>query len=335
MVWYRIDESREMRPNYVAQMNEAVADLRDSLIDEGLFEESENKYMNWLKDKLQKLCPSPEKLKDFFKGIGQKIDAKIQNCKFDYIKNAWNNLKDMATVEDCQEISPEEVGLPSQGGNGEGGEAAPEETPPEENAPVEDEEQAVTAESSRYDEGFFDSLKSGWKKLTGGGEEEAPAPAKGRKTAKKGTAKKGVVKKAPAKTAATKKGTVKKGTATKKATAKKGAGKGAGKKAPAKGKGKQTAMQRVLQFLKAHWKQIVIILIGCLALYFLGSWIAASFATSSAVKGACQAVLKPAFKMPAGMKTLPKGAKLLANGVVKFADGTILASGDSAIDDDF
>ena len=84
--------------------------------------------MNWLKAKMQKLCPSPDKLKDFFNGIGKKMDGKIQQCKFEPVKNAWNKLKEMVT-------SPEQ----GQGQN--------------------DDSQEQGGEQEQVNEGFWDSVK--------------------------------------------------------------------------------------------------------------------------------------------------------------------------------
>ena len=52
-------------------------------------------------------------------------------------------------------------------------------------------------ETGLYEEGFWDSVKSGWNKLTGKGDANKKPAKKGAKkgTAKKGTAKKGTAKK--------------------------------------------------------------------------------------------------------------------------------------------
>ena len=344
MLWYRLDESTGIRKDYIRKFNEGCADLRDSLIDDGVFAESENKYMNWLKGKLSKLCPSPEKLKSFFKGIGQKMDSKIQACKYDYVKQAWGNLKDMATADECPEVDPEEVGIQPQGGadevavddelsdeNGEGEEGAEGE--------VQDDEEDLEMAS----EGFWDSIKSGWNKLTGGGREEPVTRKGGRSGARKGG--RTATRKSAAKRPVAKRGGASK--AKRPTSGKTGAKRGSSSRSvPSRGKGKksskankktkmQTVMQKILQFLKDHWKQITVVLIVCLAIYFLGAWVAALFAKSSVAKSACETVTKPQFRMPCGMTSLPKGAKLIGNGVVKFANGGILASGDTLISDDF
>ena len=271
------------------------------------------------------------------------MDAKVQGCKFDSVKNAWNSLKGMVAATD----------IPDEQGD-EGGE---EDEEPQENPEVDDEidsgaeddetDEELAAESlfeeSMYEEGLWDSIKSGWNRLTGRGDEEpAPARGRGRKTtakrgtSKKGTVKKGVAKKGAAKPVAAKKGVVKKGakrTVAKKGTVKKGAKKGGRK-------GKQeikTWKSKVWAFIKGHWKQIAVILIVCLALYFLGGWVAAMFAKSGTAVAATKAVTSGAskFKLPIGMTKLPPGAKLIGNGVVKFANGGYLAAPDGDIDVDF
>jgi hypothetical protein len=134
------------------------------------------------------------------------------------------------------------------------------------------------------------------------------------------------VKKAPAKKVATKKAS------SKKAPAKKVAKKGA-KQVQAQEETPQTKKQKILQWLKAHWKQVALILLIAVGMYFGVSWLLGAITKSAAVATAATTVSK--FKMPFGMKTLPPGAKLVANGVVKFANGGMLACGDGAIDDDF
>ena len=93
-MWIKLDESKSV-DNVIAeyQMNESAMELRDNLIDDGLPFNESNKMIEKLKGYLSKYCPGPDSIKQFFSGIGQKIDAKIQNCKYDILKNAWNTLK--------------------------------------------------------------------------------------------------------------------------------------------------------------------------------------------------------------------------------------------------
>ena len=360
-MWIRLKSEKELlresvdRLNYKVQLMEAVNELQNDIYGEEMYDEDTGKAMSWLKEKLQKVCPSPDKLKEFFNGLGKKMDAKVQGCKFDSVKNAWNSLKGMVAATD----------IPDEQGDGE--EEEPQENPEagdEMDAGVEgdDEEGEVTDgevegdetddelaaeslmfEESMYEEGFWDSIKSGWNKLTGRGDEE-PAPARGRRrktTAKRGTAKKGAVKRGVAKKGTTKPGAAKKGTVkrgAKGAVAKKGTVKRGAKKGGKRGKQEiKTWKSKVWEFIKGHWKQIAVILIVCLALYFLGGWVAAMFAKSGTAVAATKAVTSGAskFKLPIGMTKLPPGAKLIGNGVVKFANGGMLAAPDTLIDDDF
>ena len=162
-----------------------------------------------------------------------------------------------------------------------------------------------------------------------------------KKPVKKAAPKKAPAKKAPAKNAATKKPVAKKPAtkkpvakkpATKKAPAKKVAKKGAAQ-AQGQEEAPQTKKQKILQWLKAHWKQVALILLIAVGMYFGIGWLMGAITKSAAVATAAGAVSK--FRMPFGMKTLPPGAKLVGNGVVKFANGGMLACGDGAIDDDF
>ena len=93
-----------------------------------------------------------------------------------------------------------------------------------------------------------------------------------------------------------------------------------------------TAKEKILKFLREHWKQITIVLIAAIAVGLLGAWAGGAFATSSAVTSAAGTLTR--FSLPAGMKTLPKGAKLISNGVVRFANGGLVASGDAIDTDD-
>ena len=335
-MWIRLKSETELlkesveRLNYQVQFSEAINDIQNDIFSHGMYNEDTGKIMAWLKKKLNAVCPSPDKLKEFFSGLGKKMDAKVQGCKNDSIKNAWNALKGMVAATDIPDDQGGEEGdegsdgeVEQQQENPEGGEG--EQTGGEEGAEGGETEEEMAAESlfeeSMYEEGFWDSIKSGWNKLTG---QQAPAKGRGKrkttgkKTAtKKGTPKKGIVKK----------------TAAKKGTPKKG-----GKKRKSAGKKEiQDWKSKVWAFIKGHWKQIVVILIACLALYFVGGWIAGMFLKSGTAVAATKAVTSGAskFRLPGGMTKLPPGAKLIGNGVVKFANGGVLAAPDADIDMDF
>lgn len=100
-MWIRIKSETELlresvnRLNYKVQLAEAVNELQNDIFSQGMYNEDTGKIMAWLKEKLNSVCPSPEKLKEFFSGLGKKMDSKIQGCKYDTIKNAWNNLKNL------------------------------------------------------------------------------------------------------------------------------------------------------------------------------------------------------------------------------------------------
>lgn len=92
-MWIKLNESKD---NIQTQFNEAFNEFRDSMIDDGLYLESDNKMLEKFKGILAKVCPSPDKIKDFFLNYGKKIDSKIQNSKFEDLKKCWNSLKEMA-----------------------------------------------------------------------------------------------------------------------------------------------------------------------------------------------------------------------------------------------
>ena len=136
-MWLKIGENTDVEAVIAKhQFNEAFNEMRDAMIDHGLYTEADNKMLNWLKKQVEKICPSPEKIGDFFKGFGKKLDKKMQNCKVDWLLQAWNNLKSMAN---------------QMGGEG--------------NAQKEPANEAVEL----YDEGFMDRLKAGWNAFKGAG----------------------------------------------------------------------------------------------------------------------------------------------------------------------
>jgi hypothetical protein len=333
-MWIRLENKSEEqllkesvdRLESKVQFMEAVNELQNSIYESGMYDEDTGKAMAWLKEKLQKVCPSPDKLKEFFSGLGKKMDAKVQACKYDSIKNAWNSLKGMMAATDAPDDQGGEEEAEVE--NPEGGEEVSDEEIPTDGE--EDEGEEELAAESLYEEGLWDSIKSGWNKLTGKGEEPASAKGRGKKRgAKKPVGKKGAVKKG----AAPKKGVAKKGT-IKKGAAKKGAAKkGTSKKGKKGAKNQGDWKSKIWEFVKGHWKQITIVLIACLALYFLGAWVAAMFLKSPVAKSAATEVSK--FRLPIGMKKLPPGAKLVGNGAVKFANGGWCAAPVGDIDVDF
>lgn len=360
---------------------EAVGDLQNELFESGLVSEGNNKILEKLKAGVMKLCPSPEKLKDFFKKMGEKVDAKMQNCKVEAVKNAWNTLKGIVGAQDSldQQIANGEgkeapQGDETQPTDGEGGETqdagGDESTPDEGQTNPEGGDEDIASESlyddwedyEEYDDADYEDTDDGYEDWSEYGDDEyedeyeedeygkwydySYFEATGKMPVKKAAPKKAPAKKAPAKNAAVKKPVAKK-PAAKKPAAKKPVGKKAAtKKAPAKKVAKkgsaqaqgqeeapQTKKQKILQWLKAHWKQVALILLIAVGMYFGIGWLMGAITKSAAVASAAGAVSK--FRMPFGMKTLPPGAKLIGNGVVKFANGGMLAAGDTVIDDDF
>jgi hypothetical protein len=360
---------------------EAVGDLQNELFESGLVNEGTNKILEKLKAGVMKLCPSPEKLKDFFKKMGEKVDAKMQNCKVEAVKNAWNTLKGIVGAQDSldQQIANGEGEEAPQGDETQptddgSGEAQGDETGNEQDNPEGGEQEDIAAESlyddwedyEEYDDADYEDTDDGYEDWSEYGNDEyedeyeedeygkwydysyfeATGKVPVKKPVKKAAPKKAPAKKAPAKNAAVKKPVAKK-PAAKKPAAKKPVGKKAPtKKAPAKKVAKkgaaqaqgqeeapQTKKQKILQWLKAHWKQVALILLIAVGMYFGIGWLMGAITKSAAVATAAGAVSK--FRMPFGMKELPPGAKLVGNGVVKFANGGMLACGDGAIDDDF
>ena len=328
-MWIKLFNESTYNEDIQTKFNEAFADFRDSMIDDELYLESDNAVMKKIKGILAKVCPSPDKIKEFFLNYGKKIDAKIQNSKFEDLKKCWNSLKEMALSQDNEEISPEEAGIePQMGDENDSEEEGVEDNQSvqvdDENGEGEDEnENEEVATESLYEEGIWDSIKKGWNSLA---TPDKPSPRSKKSPTRKSTIKKPTSKKAPLKKATLKKGVQKKPIA-KKTT---------GKKAPAKGKKRNTkqmtAKEKILKFLREHWKQITIVLIAAIAVGLLGAWAGGAFATSSAVTSAAGTLTR--FSLPAGMKTLPKGAKLISNGVVRFANGGLVASGDAIDTDD-
>ena len=359
---------------------EAVGELQNELFESGLVNEGTNKILEKLKAGVMKLCPSPDKLKDFFKKMGQKVDAKMQNCKVEAVKNAWNTLKGIVGAQDSldeqiangggEEAPQGDEAQPTDDGSGEAQGGEGEAQGGEQPNPEGGEQGNVAAESlyddwedyGEYDDADYEDTDDGYEDWSEYGDDEYedeyeedeygkwydyayfeatgkvpaknPAPKKApmkKPAAKKPAAKKVAPAKTPAKKGAVKKAPAKKG-APKKAPAKKVAKKGAAQ-AQGQEEAPQTKKQKILQWLKAHWKQIALVLLLAVGIYFGVGWLLGPLMKSSAVAGAATAVSK--FRMPFGMKTLPPGAKLVGNGVVKFANGGMLACPDGDIDTDF
>ena len=73
------------------QFNEAFDEARDVLIDNDLYTEGfGSSILNKIKSGLQKVCPSPEKIKDFMAKYAKRIDDKLKNCKEKWFVDAWN-----------------------------------------------------------------------------------------------------------------------------------------------------------------------------------------------------------------------------------------------------
>lgn len=110
-----------------------------------------------------------------------------------------------------------------------------------------------------------------------------------------------------------------------------------------KGRKKQQSVKgKILTFLKEHWVLVTMVLIGVVAIVWFGAIGGSALAASSQVLKASKnlnsatsgnSVVTATLKH-FGWKALPKGAKVLAPGVVKFANGGMIASGDGDIDID-
>lgn len=356
---------------------EAVGELQNELLENGLINEGSNKILEKLKAGVLKLCPSPDKLKNFFSKIGEKVDAKMQKCKIEAIKNAWNTLKGVVGAQDAVEQQIANSEGEEETSQGEEGNESPSETDGSEeeeqnnqdtNGEENSEDEDIAAESlyddwedyGEYDDeyGYEDWSEYGDDEYEDDYEEDeygkwydyAYFEATGEVPVKKPT-KKAAPKKAPAKKAAVKKPVAKKPTAkkpaAKKPAAKKPVGKkAAAKKAPAKkaankgdakpkqgqGETPQSNKQKILQWLKAHWKQIALILLIAVGMYFGIGWLLGKLMKSQAVQSAASSVCKD--HLPIGMSSLPPGAKLIGKGVVRFANGGML-SGIANDDDNF
>ena len=276
----RIERNLPMRTPDLSMFSESIQDIgckiaflegfnamRRELETDGMYTEANNKAMEWLKSKLKKLCPSPEKLGDFVKNWGAKIDKKVQNSKFEALKKGWNKLKELAAQ--MNDNSPVEDGAEEGGEEQEQNQETPDQEVGNEESQgsgdTQEGEGEGEGEQQQVNEGIWDNIKSGWNKLTGKQEQK---PTKKKSVAKKATSKKAPAKKSP----------------TKKPTAK---GKGKGKSTGKKGKKQpQTKMQKALAFCKQHWKAITIILISLIAVALAAWGLSSYFGNSKTLENA-------------------------------------------------
>ena len=148
-MWIKIgDIQKEDNDRCKQQFNEAFDEARDVLIDYDLYTEGfGNKILDKIKSGLQKVCPSPDKIKDFMSRYVKRIDDKLKNCKEKWFVDAWNSLKNLAqNVDNKQANESFAVYLESIG----------------EGLDNIDQDNDYIVKSL-YEEGFFDKLKAGWK----------------------------------------------------------------------------------------------------------------------------------------------------------------------------
>ena len=88
------------------QFNEAFDEARDVLIDYDLYTEGfGSSILNKIKSGLQKVCPSPEKIKDFMAKYAKRIDDKLKGCKEKWFVDAWNSLKKLVQNMDNKQAN--------------------------------------------------------------------------------------------------------------------------------------------------------------------------------------------------------------------------------------
>lgn len=131
------------------QFNEAFDEARDVLIDNDLYTEGfGSSILNKIKSGLQKVCPSPEKIKDFMAKYAKRIDDKLKGCKEKWFVDAWNNLKNLAQNIDNKKANESfAMYLESIG----------------EDLNSREYDYSYLTDESLYEEGFFDKLKNGVK----------------------------------------------------------------------------------------------------------------------------------------------------------------------------
>ena len=131
------------------QFNEAFDEARDVLIDYDLYTEAfGDSILNKIKSGLQKVCPSPEKIKDFMAKYAKRIDDKLKGCKEKWFVDAWNNIKNLAqNIDNKQANESFAIYLESIG----------------EDLNSREYDYSYLTDESLYEEGFFDKLKNGVK----------------------------------------------------------------------------------------------------------------------------------------------------------------------------
>ena len=166
-MWTKIEEKNAMKDEYCKQQfNEAFDEAKDVLVDYDLYSEGfGNSILNKIKSGMQKVCPSPEKIKDFMAKYAKRIDTKLSNCKEKWFVDAWNSLKGLVQNMDNQQANESfALYLESIGDD-------------LENL---DQNQDYIVESL-YDEGFMDKLKAGWNAFKNAGNDGGGNNAKGDK----------------------------------------------------------------------------------------------------------------------------------------------------------
>lgn len=309
-MWMTLEEyERKQNEEFCKkQYNEAFEEARDVLIDYDLYNEGfGGKILEKIKSGLQKVCPSPDKLKDFMSKYAKKIDDKLKNCKEKWFVDAWNSLKQLAQNMDNKQANESfALYLESIGEN------------------LNEEAHYDYIEKSLYEEGLWDKLKNGVKagvdafKNTGNndqGNKEQSKPEQKQDANKSSSTKKpsklgqmiqqngwsqedalnpeNVKKIASAlkKSGKSVPDMVKKYFANnpqqdKKKDDKKTNGKqGEEKKSSGKVNGKA-----ILQFLKKHWKMIAIILIAAIGFMYGGPLVGAKFLVGPTIREACKLI---------------------------------------------
>ena len=304
------------------QFNEAFDEARDVLIDNDLYTEGfGNSILNKIKSGLQKVCPSPEKIKDFMAKYEKRIDDKLKGCKEKWFVDAWNNLKNLAKNIDNKKANESfAMYLESIG----------------EDLNSREYDYSYLTDESLYEEGFFDKLKNGVKAgidafKNSGNDEQQQKNSQGQddknnnnqnqnKNQNKANTKKQSSNNKPTKLGqmiqqngwsqedALKPENVKKIAAALKKSGKsvpdmvkkyfasnpqqntsKNVKTGDGKTGDAKNTGKIDG-KAILQFMKKHWKMIAIILIAAIGFMWGGPMVGAKFLVGPTIRQACKLV---------------------------------------------
>lgn len=167
-MWTKLEENNVVKDEYCKQQfNEAFDEAKDVLVDYDLYSEGfGNSILNKIKSGMQKVCPSPEKIKDFMAKYAKRIDAKLSNCKEKWFVDAWNSLKGLVQNMDNQQANESfALYLESIG---------------EDLENLEQNQDYIV--ESLYDEGFMDKLKAGWNAFKNAGNDgEGGDNAKGDK----------------------------------------------------------------------------------------------------------------------------------------------------------